>query len=285
MRKSSCPKILRALRKVEPRKSAKVALLIPVYNEPPDLVIETACAAKQAVSGYGDVFVLDDSTKGEIKEGIDRGAKTVGYKVFRRGSRRGYKAGALNDWLKRCGDDYDYVMILDADQRPIPTVLDHVLPFFTDDKVAYVQVPQYYSDLKTRVSLAAYIQQIPFLRVVMRARHYTGSAFSLGSGTIFRVKALKEIGGFYEWTVTEDVHTSLLLNERGLRWSILGRSPGMARGSAQGCGFVLDTARQVVPRWLPADPSLDEVKGGVKAVLRLPGRRTLLASRRPPPNS
>ncbi len=195
----------------------RVAALIPVFNEDPRLVAETASSADQSVSGLGDVYVLDDSTDPQIRKGIDEFSKIVGYKIFRRNSRRGYKAGALNDWLKHYGDEYDLLLVLDADQRPVPTLFYHALDYFKDESVAYVQIPQYYSNVRTKVGLAAYIQQIPFLRIVMRARHFKGSAFSLGSGTIFRISYLKEIGGFYELTVTEDVFTSLLLNEKGYR--------------------------------------------------------------------
>ncbi len=76
-----------------------------------------------------------------------------------------------------------------------------------------MQIPQYYSGLDTTIALSAWIQQIPFLRVIMRGRHMRNSAFSLGSGTIYRVKYLMDIGGLYEGSVTEDVHTSVMLHE------------------------------------------------------------------------
>ncbi len=192
----------------------RVAIVIPVFNEDPDTVVQTAIAAEMALNNE-DVYVLDDSTKDDIRKKIDEFAKNYGFKVFRRASREGYKAGAVNAWLKEHGENYEFLMILDADQRPLPGIFRFILPAFEDDRVAFVQVPQYYSRLDSPMALAAHLQLIPFLRIVMRARDRNGSAFSLGSGSVFRIKALMEVGGLYEKTVTEDVYTSLLLNERG----------------------------------------------------------------------
>ncbi|AGB05209.1 glycosyl transferase [Aciduliprofundum sp. MAR08-339] len=195
----------------------KIAIVIPVYNEDPWTVVQTAVAAKMAAEGYGDVYVLDDSTDDEIRKKLDEYAKEYEFIVFRRGSRKGYKAGAVNSWLRKHGESYDFMMILDADQRPMPGFAKHILSMFDDPDVAFVQVPQYYSRLDTTIALAAHLQLIPFLRVVMRARHINHSAFSLGSGTVFRIKPLMEVGGLYEKTVTEDIYTSILLHEKGYK--------------------------------------------------------------------
>ncbi len=198
-----------------PEVKGKVAVVIPVYNEDPWRVVQTAIAAKMAAPTA--VFVLDDSTDEKIRKELDKYAKEYGFQIFRGDKRMGFKAGAINAWLEKYGDEYDFLTILDADQRPFPSFFKYTLGFFKDEKVVFVQVPQYYSRVNSIVSLSAYIQLIPFLRTIMRARHMNQSAFSLGSGTIYRIKALKEIGGLYEKTVTEDIYTSLLLHERGYK--------------------------------------------------------------------
>ncbi len=206
-----------AMRFPWPKREVKVAVLIPVYNEPPSLVVQTAIAAGISLEELeGDVYVLDDSTDQDILAELDAYSREYGFKVFRRGGRRGYKAGALNDWLREFGSQYDFLMILDADQRPLPGIFRYTLSFFDDPNVAFVQVPQYYSRLDTTVALSAHLQQIPFLRVVMKGRHVNGSAFCIGSGTVFRVKHIMETG-FWEESVTEDIHTSLHLHERGYK--------------------------------------------------------------------
>jgi len=164
----------------------------------------------------GDVFVLDDSTDEEAKRQLDN-FKDFGFKIQRRNYRRGYKAGAVNDWLRVYGEKYDLMAIFDADQRPMPFIFDNVSGYFNDEKTAFVQVPQYYSDISSGVSLGAFFQQLPFLRLIMNGRNRANSAFSLGSGTIYKIKALQEIGGLDESTITEDISTALTLHSKGLK--------------------------------------------------------------------
>lgn len=209
----------------------RVAVVIPTYNEKPELVVGTALASKMAVRGFGDVFILDDSTDKSIKRELDLYSEIYGFSIVRRGDRKGYKAGAVNAWLTKYGGNYDLLIIMDADQRPMPGILEHALKFFDDPDVAYVQIPQYYSSLDNTVTLSAYIQQLPFLRIVMRGRSIRGTAFSLGSGTIYRIKHLLSVGGLYEETVTEDIFTSLLLHERNYK-SVYVDLPLVWRGEA-----------------------------------------------------
>ncbi len=194
-----------------PVSDRRIAAVIAVYNEDPEIVRGTAISVLSALKGRGDVFVLDDSDREDVRRGIDELEK-LGIRIFRREARRGYKAGAVNDFLRVFGDDYDLIAIFDADQRPLPSFFDELLPHF-DDSVAFVQAPQAYTEVYTGVGEAAFWQQQPFLRVIMRAR----TPFSLESGTVFRVRCLKEVGGLDEKTITEDVSTSIDLHSMGYR--------------------------------------------------------------------
>ncbi|MCX8178181.1 MAG: glycosyltransferase [Candidatus Bathyarchaeota archaeon] len=212
----------------------RIAVVIPVYNENPEIVLGTAIASKMAVEGRGDVYILDDSTDEEIKKELDLYSRVYGFSVSRRNNRKGYKAGAINAWIAKHGGKYDLLVVMDADQRLMPGVFEHVLKFFDDPDVVFVQIPQYYSGLDNTVTLSAYIQQLPFLRVVMRGRSLRQTAFSLGSGTIYRVEHLRSVGGLYEKTVTEDIFTSILLHEnRGKQFkSVYVDLPLVWRGEA-----------------------------------------------------
>lgn len=195
----------------------KIAVIIPVFNEEPGMVAETAVSAQFITNKPEDVYVLDDSTDLDIREKLDTYSAEFGFSIVRRSDRKGYKAGAINNWLKTYGEKYDYVLVLDADQRVTPNSLDYIIGFFDDPSVSFVQVPQYYSELANILSASAYIQQIPFLRITMKGRHINNSAFSLGSGTIYKIKHLLEIGGFYEESVTEDIATSIIIHSKNLK--------------------------------------------------------------------
>ncbi|MGC9051994.1 glycosyltransferase [Pyrobaculum sp.] len=191
----------------------RVAVFIPVYNEDPELVKGTIRSIKSALRGRGEVYVVDDSTDRELRQRIEKACAEVNAVYFHRGERRGFKAGALNDALRKFGRGYEYVAVFDADQRPADNFFDVVMSFFRDG-VAFVQAPQLYSELQSPMARAAWHQQLPFLRVVMRARHGS-SAFSLGSGTVFKTEALVKAGGFVEDVITEDLATSIKIHELG----------------------------------------------------------------------
>ncbi|MEM2816334.1 MAG: glycosyltransferase [Candidatus Bathyarchaeia archaeon] len=209
----------------------RIAVVIPTYNENPEIVLGTVIASKMAFKHLGDVYVLDDSTDEKIRKELDLYSEVYSFSIMRRDNRKGYKAGAVNTWLSRYGENYDLLVIMDSDQRPMPGFLNHVSRFFDDPDVVFVQVPQYYSNLDNTVTLSAYLQQLPFLRVVMRGRSVKRTPFSLGSGTVYRIKHLLSVGGLYEETVTEDIFTSLLLHERGYK-SVYVDLPLVWRGEA-----------------------------------------------------
>nr|CCC55697.1 glycosyltransferase [uncultured archaeon] len=192
----------------------KVAAFVTAFNEDPEIVERTLLSVKAALGNRGDVILLDDSTKPEIVARLSEFCKKNGIMYFHRANRRGFKAGAINDAIKAIGDNYDLVAIFDADQRPSKSFFDIVLPFFEDPKVAFVQVPQYYEKTKSLIGQGARYQQEPFLRRVMRGRD-SRSAFSLGSGTVYRISVLKEVGLLEEETVTEDIATSVKIHEKG----------------------------------------------------------------------
>lgn len=192
----------------------KVAAVIPTYNEDAKLVQDTTFSVQLVAKRRGDVYILDDSTDENIKKGIEELTK-FGVHVLHRDTRRGYKAGAINDFLKLYGDRYDLIAIFDADQRPVNAFFNEVLKYFSDPEVAFIQVPQAYTELETGIAYGSYWQQLPFQRIIMRGRE--DSIFSIGSGTVFRIKALVDVGGLDENTVTEDIATSIDLHARGYK--------------------------------------------------------------------
>lgn len=174
-------------------KNYKVASLIVSYNEDPETVQNTLLSVKDATGKMGDVYLLDDSTHKEKVEQNKKFCDENNIKYIHRENRRGYKAGALNYFLKIYGDNYDLIPVFDLDQRPIKPFFYDLLPFFNDPKVAFVQVPQAYTESNTKVVMGATFQQMPFNEIVISGRDITGSAFLLGSGFIARVSALKDV--------------------------------------------------------------------------------------------
>lgn len=100
-----------------------------------------------------------------------------------------------------------------------------------DDTVAFVQTPQVHGNLHTTIARGAAYMQSMFYRYVQPGRNEFNAAFCVGTNVLFRRKAVKEIGGMYTGSKSEDVWTSLLLHERG--WKSLFLPQTLAIGEAQ----------------------------------------------------
>ena len=115
----------------------------------------------------------------------------------------------------------DLIATFDADHAPRQDFLLKTLGYFADPVVAFVQTPQDFYNLDSyqnrtdRGSRVAWSEQSLFFRVIQRGKDYWNAAFYCGSCAVIRRQSLDSIGGFATGTVTEDIHTSLLLHKKG----------------------------------------------------------------------
>ncbi len=192
-----------------------VAIFVVAYNEPASVLDQTLRAVAKVRYPRKAVYLLDDSTDGVSRDGARRVALAHGAILFHRNHRRGFKAGAINDALKKTKEPF--LAVLDADQRPRPEFLDELVPRLVDDPaLAFVQTPQFYANYgESRVALAAEFQHVSFFEHVSEGKHLSNAMFFCGTNSLLRREALGSVGGFYEKSVTEDVATSFLLHMEG----------------------------------------------------------------------
>ena len=126
-----------------PPPGATVDVFITTYNEPIDLVMTTARAARDIRHPHR-TWILDDGDRDELRLAAE--AQGVGY-ITRSADwaqrPRHAKAGNLNNAL--FVTEGEFLLILDADQVPDPAILDRSLGYFRDPAVALVQTPQYFT--------------------------------------------------------------------------------------------------------------------------------------------
>jgi Glycosyl transferase family 2 len=120
----------------------RVAVLIPTWNEPPEVLAPTIAAAV-ALRPAHETWVLDDGDRPHIAEL----AADLGARYLRRDDRSHAKAGNLNHALKVV--DADVVAVLDADHVARPGFLRDTLGYFDDQRVALVQTPQDFYNLES----------------------------------------------------------------------------------------------------------------------------------------
>jgi len=167
-----------------------VDVFITTYNEPLEMVMRTAIAARDL--GYPHTtWVLDDGDRPDFKGA----AESIGVGYINRGPewdgrQRFAKAGNVNNALfKTTGD---FIAILDADQVPEPQFLDSVLGYFDDPEVAFVQTPQRFWNLTAKDPLGS--QAELFYGPIQQGKDGWGAAFFCGSNAVLRRDALMALG-------------------------------------------------------------------------------------------
>ena len=192
-----------------PEPDLTVDVLIATYNEPIELVMETARAAA-AIRYPHRTWVLDDGDRAEMREAAE--AEGIGW-ITRSsdwsGKARHAKAGNLNNAL--LVTEGEFLLILDADQVPKPDILDRTLGYFRDPQMALVQTPQYFVNVPADDPLGS---QAPlFYGPIQQGKDGWNAAFFCGSNAVIRREALMQLGvsryaGQVEVNVTRALRTA-----------------------------------------------------------------------------
>ncbi|HEU4979169.1 MAG TPA: glycosyltransferase [Solirubrobacteraceae bacterium] len=190
----------------------EVDVLVPVYDEPADVVEPTIAAAVALRGARVRVWLLDDGGSDEMRALAARN----GACYIRRPRHDGAKAGNINNALAQTSAPY--VAVLDCDHVPLPRFLDATLPQLEDPRVAFAQTPQCYANAGAGdVAAAAWSQQALFFGAIARGKDGRHAMFCCGTNVVFARAALEDAGGFPQDSLTEDFELSVRLHERGWR--------------------------------------------------------------------
>ena len=159
-----------------------VDVFIPVYDEPVAVVEPTVRAATAMTGAEVQIHLLDDGASDEMA----LMARRHGAGYLRREDSSGAKAGNINHALGRT--DAPFVMVLDCDHVPEPHFLEATLGWFEDDeRMAFVQAPQYYANWdRGEVPAAAWAQQALFFGPIARGKDGHDAMFCCGTNVVFR---------------------------------------------------------------------------------------------------
>ncbi len=192
-----------------------VTVFITVAGEPVDIVTRTIKAAKEMNYPNFKVVVLNDgfvANKENWKE-IERTSQDLGVECITRRIPGGAKAGNINNGLR--STQSELVAIFDADMIPNKDFLSKLVPYFYDEKVAFVQSPQFYKNFdQNEITRGAWEQQDLFFGPIMSAKDNLNSSFICGTNLVLRRKALEDVGGINEKSIAEDFLTSYFIHKR-----------------------------------------------------------------------
>ena len=198
-----------------------VDVYITAAGEPIEMVRKTIESALRIDFQNKRIYLLDDKEDDAYRNL----AEACGCGYFARKEHSHAKAGNLNYAFQRT--DGDLILALDADQIPHPQIINKIVGYFKIPKIAFVQTKQ---DYKLPVGDPFCNADRIFYNVMQSGKDNDNSAFSCGSGVMYRRAALQEIGGFSTWNLVEDVHTSMLLHERG--WRSVYHNHPLSKGTA-----------------------------------------------------
>ena len=221
-------------------KGLDVDVFITCFDEPLEVLRRTAIGAR-AIKYPHRTYMLDDGKRDEVKAMAE--AFGIGY--IRREGNANAKAGNLNNALKVTHGEF--ILQLDADHVPLPNMLDRLLGYFEDPKVAFAQSPQdfYNTDSFTHVvneeGRSLWEENRIFFSLLQPGKDTWNAAFFCGSCGVLRRKAFDEIGGFSTKTITEDMETSIVLHGRG--WKSVYHGETLAYGLAPSSAFAYHVQR------------------------------------------
>jgi cellulose synthase (UDP-forming) len=205
-----------------------IDLFIATYNEEKEVVEDTIKDALKLQYPFAEVkiniYLCDDGKRDgrdESKENFKALAQQYNIHYFVRENNTGYKAGNLNNAFWQSSGDF--IVIVDADTRLFPGFLKHLTGYFRDEKMAWVQSPQWFYDIPQGTTLSNFLKEklpktgsfiaacIPFSKKttigenifgtdprifydsILRFRNSANAAFCCGAGSVHRRKALEDL--------------------------------------------------------------------------------------------
>lgn len=200
-----------------------VTVQLPIYNE--RYVVERLLKAVAEFNWPKDklqIQVLDDSTDDTVSiihQKIE-GLQQQGYQIehLMRGTRKGYKAGALQYGLERAKGKF--ITIFDADFLPGADFLQKTIPCFTDEKTGMVQTR--WNHLNKKYSLLTRMQAFALdahFSVEQKGRNNAGYFMNFnGTAGVWRKSCIETAGGWQHDTLTEDLDLSYRAQMKGWKF-------------------------------------------------------------------
>ncbi len=196
-----------------PNRLPRITVQLPLFNEMyvAERIIDSVVKLEYPRELL-EIQVLDDSTD-ETREIAERAVKNYFAQGFdisyhHRTNREGFKAGALEEGLKKSSGEL--VLIFDADFAPRPDCIRRMVDYFTDARIGMVQMR--WSHINADYSLLTRVQSLMLdghLVIEQTSRHRSGGFFNFnGTAGMWRREAIEWSGGWQHDTLTEDTDLS-----------------------------------------------------------------------------
>ncbi len=206
-----------------------VGVVIPTYGEIIQIIEPTVLSLLNSNYEGKIVIVLSNDERSQKKENqlqmLEERINNLLISQNYKGERVFYlrhssphdqaKAGNLNqamEYIKERHPEIELLITEDADEIAYADFVDAVVGYFENPQVAYVQTIK---QSLTHPSDPFGNQDLMFYCRTAASRDACNSMFSCGSGVMWRIRALEDVGGFNTWNLVEDLTTSYEMLSRG----------------------------------------------------------------------
>ncbi len=237
-----------------------ITIQLPIYNEKyvAKRLVDAVCNLDYPKNKMR-IMVCDDSDDDTVKllSDLVDNYKKQGFQIehVRRGTRKGYKAGALKHAMKTT--DTDLVAIFDADFIPPQWFLKRAIPHFSNPLIGLVQcrwghVNENYSTITQVQALS-----LDFHFLIEQKAKSNSNLFMNFNGTagIWRRNCVEDAGGWHIATLVEDLDLSYRAQMKGWKCVFLEDIVVNAELPAQ-----MNAAKRQQFRW---------AKGSIQCALKL----------------
>ncbi len=221
----------------------RVSIHLPISNEPVEVVTKTLEALSRLAYPAYEVIVVDNNTADPaLWMPVSDRCDQLGFQFIHVNPLPGYKAGALNLALESSSPECGLIAVVDADYELDPGFLVENVGAFQDPAIAFLQTAQRNRNVGANHLTGAFNPVYDyFYDITLLARNTHNSSIFAGCAGLIRASALQEVGGWAEWSVTEDAELSLRLLKRGYS--------GVYVNQGYGSGLLPETFVDIRRQW------------------------------------
>jgi cellulose synthase/poly-beta-1,6-N-acetylglucosamine synthase-like glycosyltransferase len=204
-------------------KNYSLSIIVPAFNEEGSIRETIKHIFETSYKNLIEVIVVNDGSKDNTSNVVKKLIKVYGKRLVLIEKENSGKADSLNCAIKIARGEF--IGIVDADSYPEKESFNRMIGYFDDLKVGAVTAA---CTPRNRKTLLEKLQAIEYkvIAITRKLLEYLESIYVVpGSLSIYRTKALKEIGGFDKENLTEDIETTfhLLKNDWKIRMSLSAR--------------------------------------------------------------
>ncbi len=197
-----------------------VTIQLPIYNEKyvAKRLVDAVCSMDYPNEKM-KIMVLDDSDDDTVAllETVVNDYKKQGFQIehIRRGTRKGYKAGALKYAMQIT--DSELVAIFDADFIPPTWFLKRAIPYFSKPNIGLIQCRWGHVNENYSVITQAQALSLDFHFLIEQKAKSNSHLFMNFNGTagIWKRDCIEDAGGWHTATLVEDLDLSYRAQMKG----------------------------------------------------------------------